>query len=225
MATDPWSERDTEWFISSPADVPSMKWVWAVPILIPSIVLVFEPGSAALSVPLGDEIPLTGTSTGSPTVYLFLTGPNLPANGVRLSDGAPVVTGSSSSFTRVDVLTDNTWRYEWDTSDLGGMIDVGSYVVYVVGEPAGKEDLAGKEYATVSVSLTKPSISVVTASPTPATTRTIEISTPPATMTTQVPTESPVTETTTPATGMPVPGLISLVALILIVMIAASRRN
>jgi len=195
-----------------------------VPLLL--IALVFIPAfSAALSVPLGDEIPLTGTSTGSQTVYLFLTGPNLPANGVRLSDGAPVVTGSSSSFTRVDVLTDNTWRYEWDTGALGGMIDVGSYVVYVVGEPAGKEDLAGKEYATVSVSLTKPSISVVTASPTLTTTGTIEISTPPTTMTTQVPTESPVTETTTPATGMPVPGLISLVALILIVMIAASRRN
>ena len=195
-----------------------------VPLLL--IALVFIPAfSAALSVPLGDEIPLTGTSTGSQTVFLFLTGPNLPANGVRLSDGAPVVTGSSSSFTRVDVLTDNTWRYEWDTGGLGGMIDVGSYVVYVVGEPAGKEDLAGKEYATVSVSLTKPSISVVTASPTLTTTGTIEISTPPTTMTTQVPTESPVTETTTPATGMPVPGLISLVALILIVMIAASRRN
>ena len=195
-----------------------------VPLLL--IALVFIPAfSAALSVPLGDEIPLTGTSTGSQTVSLFLTGPNLPANGVRLSDGAPVVTGSSSSFTRVDVLTDNTWRYEWDTGGLGGMIDVGSYVVYVVGEPAGKEDLAGKEYATVSVSLTKPSISVVTASPPPATTQTIEISTPPTTMTTQVPTESPLTETTTPAAGMPVPGLISLVAVILVVMIAASRRN
>jgi hypothetical protein len=188
--------------------------------------LVFIPAfSAALSVPLGDEIPLTGTSTGSQTVYLFLTGPNLPAGGVRLSDGAPVVTGSSSSFTRVDVQTDNTWRYEWDTGGLGGIIDVGSYVVYVVDEPAGREDLAGKEYATVSVSLTEPYLSVVTASPSPAATGTIEIITAPTTMTTQRLTESPATETTMPATGMTVPGLISLIALILVVIITASRRN
>jgi hypothetical protein len=202
-----------------------MKWAWAVPIVILCIVLVVVPGSAALSVPLGDEIPLTGTSTGSQTVYLFLTGPNLPANGIRLSDGAPVVTGSSSSFTRVDVMTDNTWRYEWDTGGLGGIIDVGSYTVYVVGEPAGKEDLAGKEFATVHVSLTKPSISVVTVSPSPATTGTIEISTPPATMTTQGPTESPITETTTPATGMPVPGILPLAALFVVMSFAAIRRR
>jgi hypothetical protein len=31
---------------------------------------------------IGDTIPLSGYSYGSSTVYLFLTGPNLPVNGV-----------------------------------------------------------------------------------------------------------------------------------------------
>jgi hypothetical protein len=184
--------------------------------------------SAALSVPLGDKVPLTGTSTGSQTLYLFLTGPNLPANGVRLSDGAAVVTGSSSSFTRVDVQTDDMWRYDWDTSGLGGIIDVGSYVVYVVTEPAGKQDLKGKEYATLSITLTRPGISVVTERPPPVTTRTPEIITTPTTATivpTLLPTESLATEPAMSAQGIPVPGIIPVVALLLVVMCAVVRRG
>ena len=203
-----------------------MKFCWSVLLVILCLVVVLPSSTAALSVPLGDEIPLTGTSTGSQTLYLFLTGPNLPANGVRLSDGAPVVTGSSSSFTRVYVQTDDTWRYDWDTSGLGGKIDVGSYVVYVVTEPAGKQDLSGKEYATLGVTLTEPYISVVTASPSPTPTRTVEISTTQTTVTTRPPTESPTPEIPVSTTATPVPGSIALVALMSMVIIATwARRN
>lgn len=50
---------------------------------------------------MGDTIPLRGYSPSSPQVYLFLTGPNLPVNGVALND----ITRPSDQggFTVVDV--------------------------------------------------------------------------------------------------------------------------
>jgi hypothetical protein len=121
---------------------------------------------AALSVALGDEVVLTGTNPGGQTLYLFLTGPNLPQEGARLEDASPVITGSSSSFTRAEVLADGTWRYKWDTKGVSGIIDTGSYILFAVTEPAGRQDLSGKEYTSLGVTLRKPGITVLTATTT-----------------------------------------------------------
>jgi len=45
------------------------------------IALVAAVPAAAVTAYPGSEITLTGTSTGSDTVYLFVTGPNLPSAG------------------------------------------------------------------------------------------------------------------------------------------------
>lgn len=101
---------------------------------------------------VGQEVKLTGTNTDSDTTYLFLTGANLNSNGVGL-DG-------SGSFTRVQVLTDNTWPYTRDTGGSG--LDTGSYTIYAVGSMSDKSQLAGAQYATISIQLMKPGLSVGT---------------------------------------------------------------
>jgi len=116
---------------------------------------------AAVTVAAGDEITLSGTAEGADEVYLFVTGPNLPAGGARLDDiRAGVVTGDPASFTRAQVA-EGRWRYTWDTRTAGGVPDAGTYTVYVVREPAGRQDLSGAAYATITVTLTRPGLDAV----------------------------------------------------------------
>ena len=107
--------------------------------------------SASVSFVQGVDIPLAGTSSGSNVVYLFLTGPNLPEGGISLAGGAPVTTGVSGSFTRVDVNTDGTWRYTWRTGSLGRILDGGTYVIYIAQEPRARPDLDDTVYAMETV--------------------------------------------------------------------------
>jgi hypothetical protein len=99
----------------------------------------------------GEEIPLGGTATGSDVVYLFLTGPNLPPEGISLVGGTPVTTGVPGSFTRVDVNTGGTWAYTWRTGSLGRVLSEGNYLIYTVEEPRARSDLDDTVYATQPV--------------------------------------------------------------------------
>lgn len=104
---------------------------------------------------IGDLVPLRGTAPGAGSVYLFLTGPNLPPNGVRLDDvSAPVVSGDPATFTKASVSQDQ-WECNWYTN-AGGRLDTGIYTVYVVTTPVGRKDLDGAVYSTISVTLTTP---------------------------------------------------------------------
>ena len=107
-----------------------------------------------ITVPLGDVVTLKGVAPGSDSVYLFLTGPNLPSNGVKLDNiRSPVVTWNPSTFTKVDVINDR-WSYKWYTRTAGGVLDAGSYTVYAVTQPVGRSDLQYADYSTIPVSLT-----------------------------------------------------------------------
>ena len=117
------------------------------------------PGVSGITVPLGDQVPLSGIAPGADTVYLFLTGPNLPSNGVRLDDvSAEVVSGVPSTFTQAPVSNDQ-WQYTWYTGSAGGL-DVGTYTVYVSTTPVGRNDLAGAVFSTISITLTTPTLQV-----------------------------------------------------------------
>ncbi len=117
----------------------------------------------AVTVPLGDTLPLSGSAPGADTVYLFLTGPNLPADGVKLDDiSVPVVTGDPSTFVQAPVDASGNWEYTWYTRTAGGLLDVGTYTVYVVTEPVGRRDLSRADgYATISVTLTVPTLTIL----------------------------------------------------------------
>jgi hypothetical protein len=118
------------------------------------------PGVFGITVPLGDQVTLSGIAPGADMVYLFLTGPNLPSNGVRLDDiSAPVVRGVPSTFTQAPVSNDQ-WQYTWYTGSTGGVLDAGTYTVYVTTTPVGRNDLSGAVYSTISITLTTPTIQV-----------------------------------------------------------------
>ena len=109
---------------------------------------------------LGQEVKLTGTNSETDTVYLFVTGPNLPSQGGKLTEPAQgVVNGVASSFTTTDVLDDNTFEYKWQTANLN--IDAGTYTVYAVATPSDKNNLADTQYATVSIIIRKPFVTAV----------------------------------------------------------------
>jgi len=104
---------------------------------------------------LGEQVLLAGTNTESDTVYLFMTGPNLPSAGGSLTNPRiPVRTGQPESFTAVSVDPDNTWEYRWFSGNLG--IDAGTYTVYAVAGPASRTDLSLWRYSTSSFSFARP---------------------------------------------------------------------
>ena len=114
---------------------------------------------------LGETIDLHGVSYNSDQVYLFMTGPGLPENGVTLTN--PLKRADQGQFTTVDVGSDQQWSFKWDTSRIENEIDPGTYTVYVVNAPADKSELDGYSYQTLSVylkdgSLSKDQISVGT---------------------------------------------------------------
>lgn len=103
----------------------------------------------------GGGITFAGTSTGSDTVYLFVTGPNLPPAGGRLEDpDTPVRSGDSKSFTRAAVDDDDCWTYRWRTGMSG--LDPGTYIVYAVDAPLDRSDLADQGYTTFPFTLGAP---------------------------------------------------------------------
>lgn len=116
---------------------------------------------------LGEQITFSGTNTDSNYVYLFMTGPNLPDNGGKLDiPSTAVVTGDETTFVVKAVNVDNTWEYKLETSTLG--VDAGTYTVYAVNEPNGRDDLSGTKYDTVSISLKKPFVTATVSSSTVA---------------------------------------------------------
>jgi hypothetical protein len=100
---------------------------------------------------LGETIALNGVSYNSDTIYLFMTGPGLPENGVTLTDTSQLA--SNGDFTTIGVNSDQTWSYKWDTMKLDNQIDPGTYTVYAVNAPVDKSDLAGHSYQTLTVFL------------------------------------------------------------------------
>ena len=108
----------------------------------------------------GDIITLQGYSYGSPAVYLFLTGPNLPVNGVALDD--ITARADEGHFTEVSIDDNDHWVYKWGTSLMGGRLDEGTYTVWVVNGPNDRSRMNAAEYSTISVNLRTPTITIVT---------------------------------------------------------------
>jgi hypothetical protein len=132
-----------------------------LPGLILAALFIIPPSAGQnVSVPIGDTLPLSGSAPGADTIYLYLTGPNLPPNGVKLDDiSVPVITGVPSTFVQVPVSADDTWEYSWNTRTQGGVLDAGIYTVYAVTSPTGRLDLTGRDsYAIITVQLTPPTL-------------------------------------------------------------------
>lgn len=147
-----------------------MPHLRTLPLLFLLVLLVCGPAvpSCCAGVPagirttMGDEVPLSGSCTSSPFVYLFLTGPNLPENGVALNDISK--RADRGYFTKVSVDGDDRWSYRWHTGSINGRLDEGTYTIWVVDAPNDRSRLASADFRTISVTLGKPSITVDTPS-------------------------------------------------------------
>jgi hypothetical protein len=109
---------------------------------------------------LGDTINLHGFSYVGDSIYLFLTGPGLPENGVTLTDTS--LRADQGQFTVVGVDDNQEWTYNWKTSRIDAEIDPGTYTVYATSEPADLSHLGGSaSYKTLSVFLKDSGVSKV----------------------------------------------------------------
>ena len=101
---------------------------------------------------LGDVVDLHGVSYTGTNVYLFMTGPNLPADGVTLTDTS--LRADQGHFTIIPLNSDQQWSFKWDTQRLQTQIDPGTYTVYVTTDPVDYSHLGGTStYKTLSVYL------------------------------------------------------------------------
>jgi hypothetical protein len=193
--------------------------------------LLVAPAAAAdayIEAELGDTINLHGVSYIGESVYLFLTGPGLPENGVMLTDVSR--RADQGHFTIIDLASDQTWAMKWDTSRIENEIDPGTYYVYVTNEPVDKANLGGtSSYKTLEVYLERSTTSRVSVNSgqsymlypekdTPTPVITIVLNTPrPASATkptSEAPTPTPQPPPSSPTTRASVPPALPLIALL-----------
>ena len=108
---------------------------------------------------LGEKVSLSGKNTGSDSTYLFITGPNMPSSGGKLtSPRQAVVSMNPDTFTIVKTKSDATWEYSFYTANLP--FDAGSYTLYAVSSPVAINQFGDSTtYGNISIILKKPFIS------------------------------------------------------------------
>lgn len=200
------------------------------------LVLPAMAADASIEAELGDTLNLHGVSYSGEQVYLFLTGPGLPANGVTLTDTSQ--RADQGHFTIVDLDNNQEWSFKWNTARIESQINPGTYLVYVSIDPVDKSSLGGTStYKTLEVYLKESTTQrvsinagtsytlnpeehvsyyeappVVLTSPTPA----------PTTLTT-LPT--PVPTTIPPTTKASLPSVLAVIASVIGACIILSRKD
>jgi hypothetical protein len=106
----------------------------------------------------GEKVVFSGVNSDSDSTYLFITGPNLPNGGGRLSSQSQnPVSGDPGSFTMVKTKPDKTWEYAWYT--YNAKLDAGTYTIYAVSQPKTKDQFNDlTTYGTFSIIYKKPYI-------------------------------------------------------------------
>ena len=148
----------------------SNKWSgfsMMIPVLIVSCIVVLSifPVSAQTGVTiaaqgdqsyyLGEEVVFSGYNSDSDSTYLFITGPDIPSNGGKLTSPHQNATrGNPGSFEMVKTKPDKTWEYTLYTYNLG--IHPGPYTIYAVSLPKAKDQPDGETFSNVSIILKQP---------------------------------------------------------------------
>ena len=194
------------------------------------MILPVSAADANIEAELGDTLNLHGVSYTGSSVYLFMTGPGLPENGVTLTDVTQ--RADQGKFTQIDLDSKQEWSYRWNTARIENSIKAGgTFLVYVSNAPVDKAHLGGSSsYQTLQVYLKKSTTSRVASSseatytlnpemhssdPVPA----LEITLPTPTFT-PIPTPlttppSAVTATHQPTTKAPLPSALVFLAVLL----------
>ena len=140
---------------------------------------------------IGSTVELSGAAPGTNKVYLFVTGPNLPSAGAKLSNpSVAAVTDDPDTFVSRSV-SNGRWSYKWQTS---GRLDAGTYTIFAVDRPANRYSLSDASYSTYTVTLGRPSMTAGISGGTSGTALPTEVST--TVPTTEEPTATPSPEPT-----------------------------
>ena len=116
---------------------------------------------------IGEKIKISGTSTASTSVYLAIRGVNVFPDLRKLDDLSIISKNNDEhSFVKVDIRSDYTWSYIWDTSVIGSSLREGIYTLYAIEGPFSSDSLEGKAFGTVSIIIKKPFISCTVSHPT-----------------------------------------------------------
>jgi hypothetical protein len=110
--------------------------------------------AADINAAIGDKIALSGTAVGTDWIYLFVTGPGLPQDGVNPGRmQVPAITGQPDTFAMVDASSDH-WTFNWNTAKQGFELKEGIYTMYAVKTPVNKADLGSATYGSTTIALT-----------------------------------------------------------------------
>ena len=119
--------------------------------------LLVSPAGAVLSMApvlsiyrVGDPVTLSGINTENSTTFLFVTGPYLDENGVKLTNTSQLA--SSGYFDSVAVSKNYSWSFEWNTSLPEANLNDGIYVIYAAVAPLPRNSLTGRTYASQMIS-------------------------------------------------------------------------
>jgi len=112
---------------------------------------------------IGEVIKFSGTNSESYETFLFMIGPNLPANGAQMKNPRVAVIDEKRETFHIEPVENGDWSWDFATTSLA--LDAGSYTVYAVSEPRDRLHLGGVSYATTSISLKKPYISASISQP------------------------------------------------------------
>jgi hypothetical protein len=147
------------------------RWFLMTIVLIGAALFCGFATAGTLSYAIGDKIALNGTAYATDTMYIFVTGPGLDPNGVNPAQmKSPVVSGDPSTFVQVDVVN-NRWTYIWNTAHQGFSLREGTYTIYAVSQPVGRNALPAV-YGSIEISLTQsgepiPTMGTITITTTP----------------------------------------------------------
>jgi len=133
-------------------------------LLTAMMILPVSAADANIEADLGDTLNLHGVSYTGSSVYLFMTGPGLPENGVTLTDVTQ--RADQGKFTQIDLDSKQEWSYSWNTARIENAIKSGgTFLVYVTNAPVDKAHLGGSgSYKTLEVYLKKSTTSRVASS-------------------------------------------------------------
>lgn len=183
-----------------------LRFLIVMSMLMVACILPCSAADVDIEAELGDTITLHGVSYVGDRVYLFMTGPGLPSNGVTLTDTSQ--RADQGEFTMVDLADDQTWTMRWNTARIQNEIDEGTYIVYVTNEPVDKAHLGGESsYKTLEVFFKESTTKHVSVSGIQSYTLKPEehSSTEVPTIVLTAPTPEPTTVEPTPSTSLPTP--------------------
>ena len=123
---------------------PSMKKLGAITIV----------ASGTQSYKIGDKIKLSGTSTVGREIFLTIKAQNTNKDSRILNELSimPKI-DNHDTFVKVDVESDNTWSYLWDTSKIASTLGEGTFTIFAIESPSVPDNLAGVVHGTVSIIL------------------------------------------------------------------------